>query len=267
VSTEISAFAKLTRTLEITGRRPDGYHLLRSEMVTLDFADDLTFVESPTSSLAVVDEIAWEDDSGSRPAAPESPVVPSDPTNLVLRALVLGGRTANVELVKRIPAGAGLGGGSADAAAALRYCGVTDRAAAATLGADVPFCLEGGRAAVSGVGDVIEPLAYLALEFVVVTPGFGVSTPAAYAAYDELGPGDGPNHLERAATAVEPRLTEVREVISSVAGERPVLAGSGSGAATTLRREIAEALRAEGIIASVVRCSSTRSHREARSGG
>ena len=74
------------------------------------------------------------------------------------RALAAVGRRAHVRLDKRIPVGAGLGGGSADAAAVLRWAGCDDLAVAASLGADVPFCLVGGRARVTGIGEVVEPL-------------------------------------------------------------------------------------------------------------
>ncbi len=84
--------------------------------------------------------------------------VPAGDDNLVRRALAAAGRQAFVRLYKRIPAGAGLGGGSADAAAVLRWAGVTDLTVAARLGADVPFCLIGGRARVRGVGEQVEPL-------------------------------------------------------------------------------------------------------------
>lgn len=262
--TEQRAFAKLTKTLRITGRRDDGYHLLRAEMVTVDFADDLTFTDAEISSLTLVDEIAWERSDRQDPVL-ESPTVPADASNLVLRALALTARPAAVLLVKRIPAGGGLGGGSSDAAAALRHAGVFDSDIAVSLGADVPFCMAGGRAVVSGVGEIIEPLPFVPLDFVVVTPGFGVSTPSAYAAFDELGSGAGENDLERAACAVEPRLARVRELIASVAGGPVELAGSGSsyfvecvrGQADRLRSEIADAFRSEGVVASVVRCAST----------
>ena len=270
MSTNERAFAKLTRTLRITGRRDDGYHLIESEMVTLDFADELAFTESPESSLAVIDEIAWE---RSGPAgAEESPPIPTDGSNLVLRALALAGRTAGVTLTKRIPAGGGLGGGSADAAAVLRYAGVRDPALAVSLGADVPFCVVGGRAMVRGIGEIVEPMSPVALSFVVVTPAFGVSTVDAYRAFDELGAGEGMNDLERAAIAVEPRLAVVRDLITGVAKERPVLAGSGSSffvecavdRAGLLRDEIAHAMRADGIVASVVECAATGPFERAR---
>jgi 4-diphosphocytidyl-2-C-methyl-D-erythritol kinase len=262
------AFAKLTRSLRIVGRRSDGYHLLESEMVTIDFADVLEFTVSEAPSLSVIDEIGWEVDRSGGPVAPESPTVPVDGSNLVMRALALGRASAEVTLRKRIPAGGGLGGGSADAAAALRFAGVTDPLLAVGLGADVPFCLSGGRAIVRGIGEEITPLPTVALAFVVITPSFGVSTVDAYRAFDELGAGDGLNDLERAAFAVEPRLVRIRDLIAGVAGERPMLAGSGSSffvecpgdTATALRSGIADAARAEGIVASVVGCASTGPH-------
>ena len=92
-----------------------------------------------------------------------------------------------MRLDKRIPAGAGLGGGSADAAAILRWAGVTDLDRAATLGADVPFCVVGGRARVTGIGEVVEPLPFDARTFTLLTPPFGCSTPAVYRQWDQTG--------------------------------------------------------------------------------
>jgi 4-diphosphocytidyl-2-C-methyl-D-erythritol kinase len=263
VSTVERAFAKLTRNLRVVGRRDDGYHLIESEMITLDFADELTFAEATRSSLEVIDAIAWE--RGVVGDADESPSVPTDGSNLVLRALALAGRPASVTLRKRIPAGAGLGGGSADAAAALRFASFVDPAEAVALGADVPFCVVGGRAMVRGVGELLEPLPITPLTFVVMTPAFGVSTLAAYKAFDELGAGDGENDLERAALTVEPRLAMLRDLVRGIAGVRPTLAGSGSSffvecqkdRAVALRSEIAAAAVAEGIVASVVACAAT----------
>lgn len=198
----VEAPAKLTRSLRVTGVRPDGYHLLEAEMVTLDLTDELVF----------------SDGENDLP-----------PDNLVSKALAALGREAHVRLTKRIPAGAGLGGGSADAAAVLRWAGCRDLSLAAGLGADVPFCLVGGRARVRGIGEVIEPLPFEDLVFTLLTPPLVVSTPAVYRAWDELGGprGEGPNDLEPAALVVEPRLAVWRDRLGAATGQAPVLAGSG----------------------------------------
>src|SRR5690606_12352674 len=150
--------------------------------------------------------------------------------NLVRRALRAVGRDAHVALRKRIPAGGGLGGGSSNAAAILRWAGCDDLAIAASLGADVPFCLRGGRARVRGIGEVVEPLPFVARTFTLAMPPFGCSTPAVYAAWDDLGGprAEGPNDLEPAALAVEPRLAAFRDAFGDATGETPRLAGSGS---------------------------------------
>ncbi len=89
-------------------------------------------------------------------------------------------------VAKHIPAGAGLGGGSADAAAVLRWAGCDDLERAG-LGADVPFCVIGGRARVRGIGEIVEPLPFEPRTFTLLTPPFGCSTPAVYRRWDELG--------------------------------------------------------------------------------
>jgi 4-diphosphocytidyl-2-C-methyl-D-erythritol kinase len=224
VTVTVSAPAKLTLSLRVTGRRDDGYHLLDAEMVTVDLADSLTF--GPGQDLSVVDEVVGGTGTGH---------VPPGADNLVARALALLGCSASVRVVKRIPAGAGLGGGSADAAAVLRWAGSADLGLAARLGADVPFCVRGGRARVSGVGETIEPLAFESRRFVLLLPPIAMSTPAVYRAWDERrasGRADGAvgagNDLEEAAIAVEPRLAAWRDRLGDLCGQRPRLAGSGS---------------------------------------
>lgn len=214
--TRVVAPAKLTLSLRITGTREDGYHLIVAEMVTLDLADEL--VITPGDGVAIRDHTA----SGFE--------VRADDDNLVRRALRLCGRRAHVVIDKRIPAGAGLGGGSADAAAVLRWAGYTDFEGAATIGADVAFCLIGGRARVSGIGEVVEPQPYAEQSFTLLTPPFGCSTPAVYRMWDRMGGprGDHGNDLEPAALEVEPRLGSYRDRLWEVAGQRPRLAGSGS---------------------------------------
>lgn len=210
----ITAPAKLTVSLRITGVRADGYHLIDAEMVSIDLADELRFADG--DGLEVVGATGLS--------------VPADDDNLVRRALRLVGRSAQVTLTKRIPAGAGLGGGSADAAAVLRWAGLDDPEQAATLGADVPFCVRGGRARVTGIGEVLEPLPFIERTFTLVTPPFGCSTPAVYRAWDDLGGprSTGPNDLEGAALVVAPELAAWRDDLASATGVVPVLAGSGS---------------------------------------
>src|SRR5271155_1094181 len=138
----IMAPAKLTLSLAVTGVRSDGYHELRSEMVSLDLSDELTFTEGGRGLTVVAD-------AGTR-----AELLPGDEEhNLIGRALRAVGRQAAVHLVKRIPLGGGLGGGSTDAAAVLRWAGCSDPAVAIALGSDVPFSVVGGRALVEGTGE------------------------------------------------------------------------------------------------------------------
>lgn len=209
----VLAPAKLTLTLRVTGVRADRYHLIDAEMVTVDLADTLVF--GPGDGLTLVGA---------------GPDVPGDDRNLVRRALTLVGRTAQVEVTKRIPSGAGLGGGSADAAAVLRWAGIRDLTVAASLGADVPFCVAGGRARVTGVGEELTPLPFEARTFTLLTPPLHCSTVAVYRAWDDLGgpTAEGPNDLEPAALAVEPSLARWRDRLGDATGQTPALAGSGS---------------------------------------
>ena len=212
--TVLTAPAKLTVSLRVTGVRGDGYHLIDAEMVSLDLADELVLSEG--SGLVVVEGRHLGD------------VDPDD--NLVGRALRAVGRRAHVELRKRIPAGGGLGGGSSNAAAILRWAGCDDLAVAASLGADVPFCLRGGRARVTGIGEVLEPLPFVARTYTLAMPPYGCSTPAVYAAWDALGgpTAERPNDLEPAALVVEPRMARFRDELADATGQVPRLAGSGS---------------------------------------
>ena len=271
----VRAPAKLTRALRVVGVRDDGYHLLEAEMATIDLADELE-IEDGAEGFEVVDEVAWvvgrgRMSTGPRPRRDAADLVPGavppGPENLVVRALATVGRRARVRLSKRVPAGAGLGGGSSDAAAVLRWAGARDPAVAAGLGADVPFCVVGGRALVGGIGELVEPLGFEAFTAVLVTPGLAVPTPEVYRAWDELGSplGEYGNDLEPAAVVVEPRLAWWRDLISAVAGQRPRLAGSGGTwfverdpeTAGQLVVELQRAARAERGQALIVAAAST----------
>ena len=238
---EVPAPAKLTLTLRITGTRDDGYHLLDADMVSLDLADVLT-----------IDP----DGHGITVSGPYADGVPTDAGNLIWRALDLVGRTAGVHVVKRIPHGGGLGGGSADAAAILRWAGFTELGSASRLGAVIPFCLVGGRARVRGIGEIVEPIRHEPMAITLVVPPLHVSTPAVYRAWDELGgpSGTGPNDLEPAALVVEPALAWWRDRIREVTGVAPVLAGSGATWFVPGKRDDALAsLRSEGAAVVVAR--------------
>jgi 4-diphosphocytidyl-2-C-methyl-D-erythritol kinase len=206
------AAAKLTTSLRVVGTRSDGHHLLEAEMVTLDWGDELQIENAVRTQVTLADG---------------TPVTGDD---LILQALALAQVTARVVVHKLIPPGAGLGGGSADAAAVLRWAGWTHVGGAAQVGADVPFCLVGGRAKVSGIGEVVEPLEHEERSYTLLTPPFGCSTPAVYRMWDEMGCPEGlhGNDLEPAALLVEPRLSEYRHALGEATGQTPRLAGSGS---------------------------------------
>ncbi len=216
--TILVAPAKLTLSLRVTGVRSDGLHLIEAEMVTLDLHDTLDLVEGGVG-LTVVDD-----------AGDPVPDVPTGPDNLVNRALELAGRRAAITLTKRIPAQAGLGGGSSDAGAVLRWAGFDDLEAAAALGADIAFCTVGGRATVSGIGEQIEPLPFVDEVYTLVTPPVGCPTAAIYRRWDELGGPSGANgnDLEPAAVDVVPELRRWRDELGHSTGQTPRLAGSGS---------------------------------------
>ena len=182
-----NAFAKVNLYLEITGRRQDGYHSLRMLNQSVSLADKLTLAQG----------------TGGLTLSCDAPNVPTDEHNLVIRAARLFLEASGMELPsggfhfileKKIPSQAGLGGGSADAAAALLmlsewYGEPLPRPElfrlAADLGADVPFALLNGTAEVSGKGEQLRPLPLLTSgAFLIAKPDAGISTKEAFAAYD-----------------------------------------------------------------------------------
>lgn len=219
--------AKINLYLEVLGRRPDGFHELLTVLQTIDVCDELTvslrerraqlapgavdvtleLLAPPAGACADSEPNPARD--GSSPSA-----VPSGPDNLVLRAATAllaesragGDVGVSLQLLKRIPAGAGLGGGSSDAALTLRLldellgspCGsAVHQRLAATLGSDVPFFLVGGTGLCSGRGEIVEPLAGpRPFEVLLRFPGFGLSTPTVYGALkaDRLPAGPRPPH-------------------------------------------------------------------------
>ncbi|MBY5931616.1 4-(cytidine 5'-diphospho)-2-C-methyl-D-erythritol kinase [Tateyamaria omphalii] len=163
---EAFAPAKINLTLHVTGQRADGYHLLDSLVVFADVGDRIRFVPAPSKRIDV--------------SGPFSVGVPTDDRNLIWRAADLAGVTGHFSLEKNLPHGAGIGGGSSDAAAVLRLLGAEAHALA--LGADVPVCLLDVPQRMRGIGEDVTPVgAVPALDMVLVNPGVHVPTPEVFA--------------------------------------------------------------------------------------
>ncbi|MGQ0825569.1 MAG: 4-(cytidine 5'-diphospho)-2-C-methyl-D-erythritol kinase [Actinomycetota bacterium] len=220
-----SAFPKLTLSLRVLGRRDDGYHDIEALTVSLSGPIDVVDIEVADETTLAVE-------------GPMATGVPADASNLAWRAADALGAPLELRIHKWIPSGAGLGGGSANAAAVLVAMN-GDEAMGVALGSDVPFCMRGGAAWVRGRGELLEPTTVPPLQFLVAIPDFRCSTPAVYAAWDELGGPAGriveidglpllTNDLEPAAEHIEPRLREFREHVERVTGRPALLAGSGS---------------------------------------
>lgn len=174
---EAFAPAKINLTLHVTGQRADGYHLLDSLVVFADVGDTLWMTAGPTIQIDVTGRF----EAG----------VPRDDTNLVWRAAEAAGWAGQIKLEKNLPHGAGIGGGSADAAALLRALQGDDATqgigidGALALGADVPVCLCAGPQRMAGIGETLErvwpvPLLHL----VLVNPGAHLSTPQVFQALE-----------------------------------------------------------------------------------
>lgn len=188
---EVTAPAKLNLGLRVTGRREDGYHELESLFVPIDWADDVAVEIEEASDVSVALSLAG---SGTG--------IPADDTNLAVRAAARFLESADlrcrvrIELTKRLPPAAGLGGGSSDAGAVLRALGglfpdalPAHRLAevALAVGADVPFFLDPRPAQVSGVGERIEPLSGIPrMAVLLVNPGIPLATAQVFRAYDAL---------------------------------------------------------------------------------
>lgn len=175
VSASAQAWAKINLTLHVTGQRGDGYHLLDSLVVRARVGDTVRVIPSDTLGLVVDGPLA----AGA----------PLDDRNLVIRAARLldrdAGRGAQLHLTKVLPAAAGIGGGSADAAAALqllsRHWGLPLPEDVSSLGADVPVCLRDTPQRMSGVGEVLGPVPTLPpCWLVLVNPRKSASTPEVF---------------------------------------------------------------------------------------
>ncbi len=237
----LDAPAKINLVLEVLGRRPDRYHEIDTVMQTVTLADRITLERADTL------EIEVEGDA------------PADSTNLAWRAAEALNQNVRIRIEKEIPAGAGLGGGSSDAAAVLLGLdrmfdlGLGPKGLqgpAARLGADVPFFLHGGTARCRGIGDRVEMVENPpAGRFLLVMPGVLAATESVYRALpagltgnpelatvfiNEYCASDGGdrvvwfNRLQEAAEALEPRLVSVRKGAESQFGRAFLMTGSGA---------------------------------------
>lgn len=268
----ISARAKINWTLDIVGRREDGYHLMDMLMQPVTLADEVTLTPSETLTLT----------TGGLP------LLPADEHHLALRAArALQKRTgctrgAAIHVEKHIPVGAGMGGGSADAAAVL--CGLNRlwetglsqedlEALGLTLGADVPFCLRGGLTHTTGIGEIMQPVPCARLyDLVVIQPCAGLSTGEVFRAYHAqadtkrpntegarlaLQNGDLPllreslgNALQAVSQRMRPEIGQAIDALSLSGASIALMTGSGSAVfgvydtAEAARRAYAELRRA-----------------------
>lgn len=249
----LPARAKLNLVLRIVGRRPDGYHLLDTLFHAIELHDDLWVAPAPSGITLHV--------TADRPGLD----VPVGSDNLVVKALTAAAEAAGAthgfeaHLHKRVPSGAGLGGGSSDAATALRLANTLLAAPlpaerlhelAARLGADVPFFLRSGSQWGRGIGDELSPASVTPLHFVLVVPPFGCPTADVYknhASHWQSGPAQASlahvtvpdtrdsavrsgfcNDLEAAAERVRPELAALRRRIVDLGHGDVRMTGSGS---------------------------------------
>ncbi len=263
--------AKLNLFLDVLGRRGDGFHDLETLMVPVRLGDQVTFTPTLKATDGRPGEILLDIRTGWPVRSPPPQFeIPVDTDNLVFKSLeLLRQRSgcphgARVELVKRIPLAAGLGGGSSDAAAALRLANRAwqihwsdERLAnlAAELGSDIPFFLSRGAAICRGRGERVEPLPPLPpLYFVIVKPSAAFSTAEVYRTHDSfadpaprIAPGQlnrllstlytggwrqvglwMHNRLQAAARLLSPCVDELRTVFSRLDFVGHQLTGSGS---------------------------------------
>lgn len=183
----VKAFAKINLSLDILGKRADGYHLLDMVMHSISLFDTLTLTEQ-------AEGITISCDTKEIPCGPENTVYRAAEAFYRYTKLTPG---VQISIVKQIPSQAGLAGGSADAAAVLHALNLMYRTdlptetlceIGLTVGADVPFCVIGGAARVQGIGEKLQPVVPLPdCQMVICKPPLGVNTAEAYAKADEQG--------------------------------------------------------------------------------
>jgi len=269
----VRAFAKINLSLKVLGSRTDGYHELRTIFQSLELHDTL-IIERVRGPFALTCD---------------NETCPADETNLVWRAAhevwtAAGGRrplrNIRIHLVKRIPIQAGLGGGSSDAAAALRALGnlwrvdtARLRAIGGVLGADVPYFFEGGTVLGLERGDLLFPLLDRPPAWVVIVlPAFGISTADAFRWFDQAGAGrqnvttslrggrraEFDNDLEPAVTRRHPVIARLVRALIRAGATHAAMSGSGSAVFGLFPTRAAASAAAQAIGRSALRVLTTR---------
>ncbi|MHB8613240.1 MAG: 4-(cytidine 5'-diphospho)-2-C-methyl-D-erythritol kinase [Candidatus Dormibacteraceae bacterium] len=234
MSIALPARAKLNLDLSVIGRRPDGYHDVRTTLQAIDLHDLITVATARETALTT---------SGLPITNPDN--------NSVLKALAALEQATNrqlptrIHLHKQIPPGSGMGGASSDAATTLRALAALHHitedlaALATTLGADVPFFLTGGTAIADQRGDHLTGVPTPSLWFAIAWPGVELPTADVYRAWDEMPtPANttAPNHLTEAAMRIEPRLQEFANALN-IHQDGWQMTGSGSAFFATSTHE------------------------------
>lgn len=247
-SLTLSANAKINLYLDVTGKRADGYHLLETVMHTVSLCDTVTLTKTGESGI----EISCSD-----------PLIPCDEKNIAYKCakaffektgITDGGVCINI--IKKIPSEAGMGGGSADGAAVLtglnRLYG-TDLSEnelisiGAGLGADIPFCIKGGCGYCTGIGEIIEPLPNISGTVLIGKGNMGISTPEAFRKIDSMNCGIGTKGVKEIFgnvssltdiapycrnifddTACLPEVSKIKKIMTDNGAACSLMTGSGS---------------------------------------
>ena len=244
----LSAKAKINIYLDVTGKRADGYHLLETVMHTVSLCDTVTLTKTDRSGI----EISCSE-----------PLIPCNEKNIAYKCAAaffektgISGGSVSIDIIKRIPSQAGMGGGSADGAAVLTGLDrlfETDLSEnelvsiGAKIGADIPFCIKGGCGYCTGIGEIIEPLPAIRGCVLIGKGKAGISTAEAFGKIDSLGSGIGITNIKKifgnvsALTDIAPycrnifddvtsleEVTDIKRIMTESGAVCSAMTGSGS---------------------------------------
>lgn len=244
----LSAKAKINLYLDVTGKRADGYHLLETVMHTVSLCDTVTLTKTDRSGI----EISCSE-----------PLIPCNEKNIAYKCAAaffektgISGGSVSIDIIKRIPSQAGMGGGSADGAAVLTGLDrlfETDLSEnelisiGAKIGADIPFCIKGGCGYCTGIGEIIEPLPAIRGCVLIGKGKAGISTAEAFGKIDSFGSGIGIPNIKKvfgnvsALTDIAPycrnifddvtsleEVTDIKRIMTESGAVCSAMTGSGS---------------------------------------